>query len=198
MVLGVDPKRNQGNAIAVELLHLAEKPVLVAQSGVAPCSAVVGIDFRASSLRAAELAARMVGREGRIHLVHVKPSLDFPAASVWGWDPCYEYALEGAFDGLARALQDIGVAEVQRHCRSGDPAAELMAAAEELDADLVAIGSDGYICNGRVVVGRVAREVLSDATMSVLATPVAMSLDGGLGVITERAEAAAPTVVEGP
>ncbi len=194
VILGVDSKRNEGNAIAVELLHLAEKPVLVSQSGTVPRTAVVGIDFRASSLRAAELAGRLVGSSGVIHLVHVKPSLDFPAASVWGWGPCYECALEGAFDGLAGALQEIGVAEVQRHCRTGDPAGELMAAATELGVDLLAIGSDGYICNGRVVVGRVAREVLADASMSVLATPVATFMDGELGELSRRDEGAPPVV----
>lgn len=178
IILGVDSQHSEGNAIAVELLHLADKPVLVAQAGLLPRVAVVGIDFRISSLRAAEEAARLVGKDGVIHLVHVKPPLDFPAASVWGWEPCYEGAVDGAFDKLEAALDVIGVRELHRHCRSGDPSEELMAAARELDAGLLAIGSDGYICNGRVVVGRVARHILAEATTAVLATPVVTSLEG--------------------
>lgn len=177
ILLGVDPKRSEGNAIAVELLHLAEAPVLVVHDGVPPRVAVVGIDFRNSSLRVAAEAAHIVGRDGVIHLVHVKPSLDFPAASVWGWGPCYEFAVEAAFERMGRELDAIGVGETHHHSRSGDPAEELMRAATELDAGLLAVGSDGYVCNGRVVVGRVARRILAEATTPVLATPVATSFD---------------------
>jgi nucleotide-binding universal stress UspA family protein len=178
VVLGVDSKQAEGNATAVELLHLAEKPVLVAHGGLVPRSAVVGIDFRDSSMRAAEEAVHLMGNRGVVHLVHVKPSLDFPAASVWSWGTCYEGAVDGAFEALAKRLLDRGAREVHRHCASGAPPDELMRIADELEADLIAIGSDGYICNGRVVVGRVARRVLAEATLPVLATPVVTSLEG--------------------
>lgn len=178
VVLGMDPKKTDGNATAVELLHLAEKPVLVAHSGTLPRQAVVGVDFRTSSLRAAEEALGLVRSGGTLHLVHVQPSLDFPAASVWGWGSCYDCAVDDAFDELTEMLLDRGAGHVHRHRRSGDPAEELMAAADELEADLLAIGSDGYICNGRVVVGRVARRVLARSTVPVIATPVITSMEG--------------------
>ncbi|NIP82903.1 MAG: universal stress protein, partial [Gemmatimonadetes bacterium] len=75
VVLGVDESTGGGNAIAVELLHLADKPVLIAREGTVPRSAVVGIDFRPSSLRAADEAGRLLGEGGVLHLVHVEPSL---------------------------------------------------------------------------------------------------------------------------
>ncbi len=176
--LGVDPRQNQANEIAVELLHLAEKPVLVTKGGGIPREVVIGVDFSTSSVSAAEEAARLVGPGGLIHLVHVKPLLDFPAASVWGWGSCYECAVDGALDKLADRLVELGAGEVKRLTRSGDPAEELMNAVEELGAGLLAIGSDGYICNGRVVVGRVARKILAEATSAVLAMPVVTSLEG--------------------
>ncbi|NIT95425.1 MAG: hypothetical protein GWN73_12440, partial [Actinobacteria bacterium] len=52
------------------------------------------------------------------------------------------------------------------------------AIAEDRSADLLAIGSDGYICNDRVVVGRVAREILTRSPMPVLATPVTTHMEG--------------------
>ena len=73
---------------------------------------------------------------------------------------------------------EAGAGTVDRHCGSGSPPEELVKVAEEVEADLVAIGSDGYICNGRVVVGRVARRVLAEAPIPVLATPVVTSLEG--------------------
>lgn len=190
VVLGVDRKPD-GNSTAVELLHLAEKPVLIARESVIPHSALVGIDFRSSSGRAAREAVRLIGRGGTIHLVHVKPSLDFPAASVWDWGDCYECAVQNGFEKLAAELRELGAAEVHLHLRSGDPVAEVLELAAELEVGLLAIGSDGYICNDRVVVGRVARRLISEATVAVLATPVATRLDrpldelapGGLPVV---------------
>ncbi len=195
ILLGVDSKQGQGNEIAVELLHLAEKPVLVTQGGGIPRDAVIGVDFSASSVAAAEEAARLVGPGGRIHLVHVKPLLDFPAASVWGWGPCYECAVDGALDTLARRLTELGAGEVKRHNRCGDPAEELMTAVEELGSGLLAIGSDGYICNGRVVVGRVARKILAEASCAVLAMPVVTSLEGPFPGLDSAPHLAATTAI---
>lgn len=189
IVLGVESAGGpDGNATAVELLHLAEKPVLVAQSGALPRSAVVGIDFRPSSFGAAEQAAALLGPEASLHLVHVKPALDFPAASVWGWGPCYECAIEGALDRLAARLTEKTDVVVDRSCRTGDAAEELIAATEERGADLLAIGSDGYICNSRVVVGRVARRLLALSTVPVLATPVATLMEGPFTDLTAAGE----------
>jgi nucleotide-binding universal stress UspA family protein len=186
VVLGVESDRSD-NAIAVELLHLAEKPVLVAHGGTLPRSAVVGIDFRESSLRTAEEVAHLLGPDGTIHLVHVKSALDFPAANVWDWSQCYECAVDGAFERVEETLSALGVAALHHHCRPGerDPAEELMSAARELDADLLGIGSDGYICNGRVVVGRVARKILAESETPVLASPVATSMEGPFAGLEE-------------
>jgi nucleotide-binding universal stress UspA family protein len=188
VILGVDGDAEEGNRVAVELLHLSEKPVLVARHGAVPRSAAVGIDFRSSSLRAAEEVVTLLGPEARVHLVHVKPFLDFPAASVWGWEPCYECAVEGAFERLVEHLESLGGAAVERHCRGGDPVEQLTASIKELDVDMLAVGSDGYICNGRVVVGRVARRLIATSPVPVLATPVATSIDGPFGALsrTER------------
>ncbi len=179
VVLGVDESTGGGNAIAVELLHLADKPVLIAREGTVPRSAVVGIDFRPSSLRAADEAGRLLGEGGVLHLVHVEPSLDFPAASVWDWSRCYACAVDGGFQRLAERLARTG-ASIETHTRAGPPPAALMDVADELEADLLAIGSDGYICNGRVVVGRVARTVLAESPIAVLATPVATPAENQL------------------
>lgn len=179
VILGVSPQHSEGNTTAVELLHLAEKPVLIAHDGRLPEKIMVGVDFRESSLRAATEAASLLEPGGSIHLVHVRPSLDFPAASVWGWGRSYENAVEGGFEDLADRLAEDDI-EVTRETLAGEPDETLMATAEERGFDLLAIGSDGYICNGRVVVGRVARSVLSQSPVSVLTTPVTTRVDGEL------------------
>lgn len=178
ILLAVDSRRDEEGAVAVELLHLADQPVLVVHDGTLPRTAVVGVDFSTASLRAAEATAALIGPAGVIHLVHVNPPLDFPAASVWGWEPCYAGALTGAFDQLARKLEAVGAGTVERHERAGDPVEELPSAVAELDGDLLAIGSDGYMCDGRAVVGRVARKLLAGPKAAVLAMPVMTTITG--------------------
>lgn len=178
IILGLESRKPEGNSTAAELLHLADLPVLVARDGPVPRVAVIGVDFRPSSLRAAREAVRLVGPAGTLHLVHIKPSLDFPAAAVWDWGDCYESAVAAGFD---RLIADLGAAvagmEIHRHTRAGDPATELLEIVDELDAELLAIGSDGYVCNGRVVVGRVARRLVSDPPIPLLAMPVSAPAD---------------------
>jgi len=178
IVLGIDGRKGDGDSTAVELVHLSEIPVFVARDSKVLRTAVVGIDFRPSSVRAAKQALQLVGSQGVLHLVHVEPSLDFPAASVWDWSGCYEFAVAQGFDRLGGDLRSLGATDVRTMTRVGDPVIELLQSAEELDADLLAIGSDGYMCNGRAVVGRVARRIMMDPPLSVLATPVLATYEG--------------------
>jgi nucleotide-binding universal stress UspA family protein len=196
VILGLEGRRPESSGIAVELLHLADVPVYVAREPKIPRTAVVGIDFRPSSLRAAQEALRLIGPDGTLHLAHVQPSLDFPAASVWDWGHCYEGAVAGGFEALVGQLTEQGAQNVRTHRRAGDAATELLHLADEISADLLAVGSDGYICNGRVVVGRVARRLILDPPLSFLATPVLTIADGSVLDIStiEAARAAAAPV----
>jgi nucleotide-binding universal stress UspA family protein len=192
IILGLDGRRLEADGTPLEILHLAASPVLVVRGPALPRSAVVGVDFRSSSVRAAAAAARLIGAEGTLHLVHVEPFLDFPAASVWDWSGNYDCAVTSAFKGLTDQLVDCGVADIRTHIRIGDPATELSQAAVDLDADLLAIGTEGYSSHGRVVVGRVARRLLEDPPLSILATPItadsgAVVVDLSPGVAAERA-----------
>ncbi len=70
-------------------------------------------------------------------------------------------------DGLARELDAIGIPSTP-HVRSGDPAAEILAAAEDRGADLIVTGSRGLGGIDRLLLGSVARNVLTHARQSVL------------------------------
>lgn len=172
LVLGVEGREAEETSTAVEVLHLTETPVLVVRDGRIPRTAVVGIDFRLSSFDAAREACRLVGPSGVLHLVHVEPVLDFPAASVWDWSGCYDGAVSSGFETLSEQLGALGATEIHTHVRVGDPVAELLQAADDLDGEVLAMGSDGYISNGRVVVGRTARRLLAESKLAILATPV--------------------------
>jgi nucleotide-binding universal stress UspA family protein len=189
VVLGLEGPKTDGNSTAMELLHLIDVPMIIAREPRLPRVAVAGIDFSPSALRAAQEAARLVGPDGVLHLVHVEPSLDFPAALVWDWSHRYGSAVSVAFDAMVDEIAVHASGEIQTHVRPGDAVTELLHMAEELGADLLAIGSDGYICNGRAVVGRVARRIVNEAPLSILAMPVRM--------VSEDAEAAAAAMEAG-
>lgn len=125
----------------------------------------------ASSVRVARHTLRLVGPEGLLQLVHVEPSLDFPAGSVWGWGGCHAAAVSQGFTTLIAELEALGAKDVRTLSRVGDPVIELLRAAEASNADLPAIGSAGSIHDGRAVVGRAARRVMADPPLSLLVIP---------------------------
>ena len=71
-----------------------------------------------------------------------------------------------AADAAAR-LRDAGRV-VEAEMRDGDAAGEIIAVAEQRDADLIVLGSRGRTGLTRLLLGSVARNVLSGSTVSVL------------------------------
>lgn len=71
---------------------------------------------------------------------------------------------------MVEALRRVGIVATP-HVRTGDPAAQIVEAAEELGADLIVIGSRGLAALERLVIGSVARNVLLHAGCSVLVIP---------------------------
>ena len=70
-------------------------------------------------------------------------------------------------DAAASRLRALGI-DAKPEVRSGDPAGEIMAMAEEADTDLIVLGSRGQTGLRRIVLGSVARKVLYAASMSML------------------------------
>ncbi|MEO6295182.1 MAG: universal stress protein [Candidatus Limnocylindria bacterium] len=70
-------------------------------------------------------------------------------------------------DEMAARLADVGIPSTP-HVRSGDPAAEILEAAQERGADLIVTGSRGLAGLESMLLGSVARNVLTHAHCSVL------------------------------
>jgi nucleotide-binding universal stress UspA family protein len=70
-------------------------------------------------------------------------------------------------DTLASALGEVGL-PATTHLRAGDPAHEIIAVAEEREADLIVTGTRGLGGIDRLLLGSVARNVLTHARCSVL------------------------------
>lgn len=77
---------------------------------------------------------------------------------------------------MAAELSDIGLPAIP-HLRAGDPAHEIIAVAEDREADLIVTGTRGLGGIDRLLLGSVARNVLTHARCSVLVVrePVAAS-----------------------
>lgn len=171
IVLGLARADPEGGSTVLDVIQLADRPVISARDGALPRIAVVGIDFRAGSEQAAREALRLVGRDGALHLVHVRPRLDFPAALVWDWGQSYGGEVAHGFQRLTETLRAEGARDLHTVTVDGDPAEALAAVSAELKADLLAVGSDGYTFRGRVVIGRVAQRLVRDTNLAVIAIP---------------------------
>jgi len=128
-------------------------------------------DFSTSSQAALETAAALARRfDARLTLFHahqvptfVYPDGMMPVAPELMMD--LERTVVAELRRLAASLHDIDV-EV-RHSL-GAPAAEICHAADEIDADLVVLGTHGRSALGHVILGSVAQRVVRRCTRPVL------------------------------
>lgn len=65
-------------------------------------------------------------------------------------------------------LSQLGVSNYSIQTRHGNAAAEIVAAAKEVQAGLIVLGTRGHGALGRALMGSVATNVIADAEMSVL------------------------------
>ncbi len=78
--------------------------------------------------------------------------------------------LDESLSDVHALLHDVGVEhEVRQLVRGADPAEDLIAVAEEVDADLIVIGLRRRTPVGKLIMGSNAQSVLLDASCPVLA-----------------------------
>lgn len=166
-------------SVSSEILDRMPCPVLVARRPTVD-AVVVGTDGSATATAAVELAGRLpVARQVPVVAVavasFVDPLLGLPpaaSAAVIEWHLEARAAAERAFSEAAseaaRHLRGLGVA-AESELRSGDPATELADAAASLGSSpLIVVGSRGRTGIARLVLGSVARALVTRAGASVL------------------------------
>jgi nucleotide-binding universal stress UspA family protein len=162
-----------GAETTIATLRESRVPVLAVASHVLTDSlhAVVGLDFSSASVQAARLAARLVAPNGRLTLLHVQPRFEQATANWQAWDAEYTRTLPPLFDAVRAQLTSHNGVLVETVTVRGDPAASLLAMAQQTQCDLIAVGTQRYSVRERLIVGSVATRVLRSARCSVLAVP---------------------------
>jgi nucleotide-binding universal stress UspA family protein len=128
---------------------------------------VVGFDGSEAAIRALACAAEEIAPGGTLTLVSVEPTAH--SAGILSEDLLS--ASPHADRLLAEALPSLGVHEditVEPMARKGDPAAILLEAARDAQADLIVIGRRGRDFAARALLGSVAQRVVNQAPCDVL------------------------------
>lgn len=148
--------------------------------------AIVGIDLSGST-SAAHLVNRLQFDPVTLHLVHVVESV-FPDGSFPPFGPnhaitqmIYVREEEGKA-ALARAGETLG-GGCENEVRRGDPSIELMDAADEQHADLIAIQSESKGTYGDLFFGSVAKGLVQAADQSLLISKGEIAPEGPLTVV---------------
>jgi nucleotide-binding universal stress UspA family protein len=172
-------------SVSRALVDAAPCSVLVART-----SAVSRILLATDGSAAANLATEMISTwplfpTARTLVVGVgdapaaehRPVLDSAArhAAGFGTSPDRRVSLDDVVGSAARALAT-RTGDVETQVRAGDPAGEIVSAAEGWAADLIALGANGEPLLRRVILGSVARSVLNRVRSSIL---VARPSEGG-------------------
>jgi nucleotide-binding universal stress UspA family protein len=166
-------------SVSSEVVDQAPCPVLVARTGT--LRRVLFATDGSASARAAEtmLAEWPIFERLTIHVVSVADVVDPWTTAI---DPSsYPQAYEAYGDELRESTSEHGrIADeagtrlraagrtVDATARHGDAASEIIAAAEEQASDLIVLGSRGRTGLTRLLLGSVARNVLSGSAASVL------------------------------
>ncbi len=162
-----------GNEMALQVLRLAPVPVLcVAPGGFRwlPRRVIAAVDFSEMSTDAVTAARDLVDEHATLTLAHVVSREQ--ATGVWEqWQEVYTKALDQSFNRLERVLELPAGYTVEASTLVGDPATELLHAAESTDADLIVTGTHGHGFLSRLLLGSVATGLVRGAKCSVLVVP---------------------------
>lgn len=135
---------------------------------------VVGVDDSPESLHALELAAAIgSAQRAKLTVVHVRPTL-----KAFGFGPAGSVEYAQAEDELDQAVTAAAASRLSGYpgtwtvtIRSGNVGRELLAAADEVDADLVVVGHRSHGTVRDAVLGSVAASTVHHSNRSV---PVAV------------------------
>jgi nucleotide-binding universal stress UspA family protein len=158
---------------ALRVIRAAGLPVLSLPSDAwgVPHSALVAVDFTASSEHAARAALDLLGNDGTLFVAHVTPRLSIPQGDSRTWDEITKDAVMPKLEDVVRRIYPSPGVRIEYVHLHGDPAHELVAFAEQMGIDMIAAGTHGRSALGRLVLGSVSTKLVRTAKCWVLVAP---------------------------
>ena len=171
-------RRLLGSETVVRVLRSTQVPVLAvaATARALPRVAVVAVDFSMACLTAIDETKALVERPASIYLVHVRSGTRTPVSDIAGWDEVYDAGVRSQLDKLAAEKSGDGVTVTGR-IETGKIVESLLRVGRDVNADLIACGTDSLNTLERLILGRIPAQLLRNAECSVLVTPCARALD---------------------
>jgi len=168
-----------GDEVPVQVAQLSPVPVLAvpADRRWPPRRGAVAVDFSPESLEAVGFAARLLGDEGELRVVHVLP----PA-----WRDLVPPEVRERIDEVVGRLEALtldlagkqGSAAASPGLLYGEPGRALVEFARAEELDLIALGSHGQGFVDRLLLGSTSRRVLRSAVCATLVIPHGWSAGG--------------------
>jgi nucleotide-binding universal stress UspA family protein len=162
-----------GENTATRVMSKAVMPVVGVRStsiGL-PRRILVATDFGNASVEAAHLAANLVHPDGVVILVHATLPVPVIEEGDEGAALVQREGIAQAFLHLSSEISKDRKIRVETVTRSGDAAAQLLAAAEEIAPDMIAIASQRHHLLTRLILGSVSRKLVREGRWSMLITP---------------------------
>ena len=162
-----------GEHTAIRVMAKAPMPVLGVrpQTVRLPQCVMVATDFGKSSWETAHIAANLVDPGGTIVIAHVSWSPPVVDETDEGAALVRTEGISRVFEHLADEIKTGRSIEVKLIAREGDPGTELLAAAEQINPDLIASASQRHRLLTRLLVGSVSRKLVLEGRWSMLITP---------------------------
>jgi nucleotide-binding universal stress UspA family protein len=162
-----------GENTATRVMAKTKVPVLGIRSTLnkVPQTIMVATDFGFASRKAAHLAANLAAPGGKLILVHVAPSEWIIEEGDEGAALVQREGIDHAFEHLVSELSTDKRITIETMKKSGDPQTELMAAAEALAPEMIAIASHRHHVVTRLLLGSVTRKLVREGKWSMLVVP---------------------------
>jgi nucleotide-binding universal stress UspA family protein len=158
-----------------------------------PRTIVIGTDFSDESVASACEAVALAAASAVVHVVHVRPVLDFPQMDPSAWSSVYARGAATLFDSLGDSLRAVrSDLKIRNSIVSGRPAEGLRDSAQAVGADMIAVGRHSLSRFDRFWLGSVTEALLEDPPCSVLVTPSRPSADRAGGAESARAHQIMP------
>ena len=162
-----------GENTASRVMSKATMPVFGVRASLAPVprKIMVAVDFGFASRKAAHIAANLADPGGTIVLVHCAPTEWIVEEGDEGAALVQREGIEHAFNHLVQEISARKKISVETITRTGDPLTQLLAVAETVSPELLAVASHRHHVTTRLLIGSVARKLIRDGKWSLLVIP---------------------------